>query len=368
MPKPEDETAQYSYRKRSFLPRTAQDTCFRLGVALGSGTIQPDQIAAFRECLLPIAAKGVPQAAMEIREIAQLHRNADIVPAVERRSFLWPFSKQTTGTSKLLNQYPQLLDKFPDLGWLLMYHGNGFVRQAAIAALNDAPQCPFELSAVVYRLNDWVENVRLAAIEYCENHLANTSADVLAESAFFLIPQARILHRWDKEGQRLLEEALYRPDVVEKLKDKFLGIRTGRVGHVFRQCLSRNDFDQYLLELSSQAAMPTIRAIAIEALLTQRARWFVKRQKQWVDKRYNVSKHVAVIESRPIDIVVDVETLLETAASDRSSHVRKVAADVLIERRHDASDRMNRIANLLLSDPNAAVRSRAEFFQSRNNK
>ena len=170
----------FTHRKKSVLPETAQQAIYKLGIAVQNGLILDAQIESFRDDLEQVPAAAVPQASQEIRDIAKLYGGFTVKHA---------------------------LGEHPELGWLYLFHGNGFYRQEAIEVLRSAPRSPFEFTAIVYRLNDWVGNVRSAALKYAARQFCNTAAAVVSESSFFLLSQANLLARWEPEGQRLLKDA-----------------------------------------------------------------------------------------------------------------------------------------------------------------
>lgn len=279
-----------------------------------------------------------------------------------------PSTDLTERLRRLFKPQPRILDqltKHPDLGWFLQFHSNGFVRQAALQRLAASPVSPFEFSAIVYRLNDWVGNVRNAALNYAKQAFPTTEPDIVAESAVFLLPQSRILKRWDRDGQHQLENAIYRPEVLMQLKERFLTIRAGRVGHTLQELLQRSDFDHHLEELAQDATLPRVRAVAIDALLMRRAKWFIGYRHEWTDKVHGLKRRTAEFGMRHIERTVDFHALLQNAAQDKSAHVRKVAGDVLIVTRGEATAEMDQIAQLLASDRNPSVRSRADFYLRR---
>ena len=341
----------YTYRKCSVLTPDAQTAVFKLGQAIENGTNISKKIFKFRDALKTLPASSVPRASIEIREIAKFHK-------------IYHQPVQTSGfLIKLVK--PTLLDKLnsnPDLGWLLIFHGNGYVRQAALEKLNNAPESEFEFSAIVYRLNDWVGNVRTAATQYAASFFPKTSSNIVGQSSFFLLAQAQVLNRWNQDEQTLLEDTIYRPDVLKHIKDQFLSIRSGRVGHTFQQILRRSDFDTKLNELAHEAILPSVRAVAMDALLNNRARWFVGYKKQWVDKVFGISRRSAEFGTRPIDVQSDFETLLLNAASDKSAQVRKIAISAMITRIKNASKTMDEVARKLQTDKNLSVRSRVDFY------
>lgn len=350
----------YTHRKRSVLPPDAQTAVFELGQAIENRTSLSKQISKFRDALKTVPASSVPRASREIREIAKIYE-----------SYHQPV--QTSGFfSKLLiaiKLKPTLLDKLnsnPDLGWLLIFHGNGYVRQAALEKLNDAPNSEFEFSAIVYRLNDWVENIRTAAAQYATSFFPKTCSVIVGQSSFFLLAQAQVLSRWNRDGQTLLENAIYRPDVLEHLKDQFLSAPSGRVGHTLQQILRRPDFDTQLGELAHDAILPSVRAVAMDTLLNNRARWFVGHKARWVDKVFGISRRVAEFETRPVNVRSDFNSLIRAAASDNSAQVRKIAADAINANSKNSSTTMDEVAGTLEQDKNLSVRSRIDFYLRAN--
>ena len=346
----------YTYRKRSVLPPDAQTAVFELGQAIENQSILSKQMSKFRDAMKTVPASAVPRASAEIQEIAKIYKVYH--QPVQSSGLLSKFFKASNPKSTLLDT----LESHPDLGWLLIFHGNGYIRQAALETLSSAPHSEFEFSAIVYRLNDWVDKIRTAAEQYATSFFPRTNPEIVGQSSFFLLAQAQVLSRWKRDGQTILEDTIYRPDVLEYLKDQFLNIRGGRVGHTFQQILRRPDFDTHLSELAHEAALPSVRAVAMDALLNNRARWFVKHKKQWVDKVFGRSRRVAEFETRPVDVRADFKTLLDKAASDKSAQVRKSAADAINANIKNASKMMDEIAERLQMDKNSSVRSRIDYY------
>jgi hypothetical protein len=71
-----------------------------------------------------------------------------------------------------------LMAQNPDYAWLFLFHGNGYVREAALDAINDPPSSPFFFAALTWRLNDWVWQVREAAAECASRVLPRMDADL----------------------------------------------------------------------------------------------------------------------------------------------------------------------------------------------
>ena len=304
-------------------------------------------------------ADSVPRAASEIRYFAQMGMGYSyrVQDGFVSRFFRKLGFESATGGN--------ILRQHPDLAWLLMFHGSGYVRQASMEALTTPPSCPFEVAAVVYRLNDWVANVRTASKVYAKKFLPSASADVVSESTFFLLPQTTYLSRWDDEALTIIRDNIYRTEVLDALRAKFLARRTGRVGQNLRLILREANFDGSLEQLALEAKLPTVRAIAVETLLMGRARWFVRYRKEWIDKVYGITRRVAEFETRCIEVEYSRLGILQAAAQDKSSFVRRIAADFLIKNRENITPNMAEVSDSLGKDRSASVRSRIEFLSRR---
>lgn len=342
--------------KRSILPEAAQVATHNLGCAVRDFDVSSSLVTSFRDSLKGVSAVAFPRAAAEIRGIGRIYQGHVGSRSEDLLSKIIPTLKEPRSALETM------LKATPDLGWFCLLHGNGYIRQEAVENLKAAPMSVFEFSAIVYRLNDWVRNVRFSAEQYARRNFPITSPDIVAQSSFFLLKQTRVFGRWEKPGQELLEEAIYRQDVLDVLKDQFMCLGIGRMGPTLQQILKRADFDEQLYDLAVDAKQPAIRAIAMEALLSLRVQWVAGYRKEWVDRVYGISRRVAEFDSRPIEPRYEFTELLRIAANDRSVQVRKIACDALIKNRRSADDAFNQIAESLKHDKSFTVRSRIDFY------
>ena len=353
----------YTYRRSSVLSPEAQKATYDLGRAIQDMNVRPDKIVLFRNSLKNISPGAVPRALDEIREIASLYRTQDY--KIKSGAFHNIFCIKKPHREK----QTILLQANPDLAWLFLFHGNGYVRQEALDNLVSLPISSFEFTAIVYRLNDWVENVRFSAAQYASKNFTKIAPEIIGQSVFFLINQSGVFRRWEKEKQILLDEAIYRSDVLDYLKYEFIEIQSGSVGQTLQQLLKRSDFDGYLPELASLAALPSVRALALKTILFSKAEWFTGYKRQWVNKALGIDRRLANFETRLITIPTDFDKFLIMAGNDKSAHVRKVAASTLIYKRSEATNTMDKVAVILKNDKNSSVRSRVNFYiRKRNDK
>jgi len=228
--------------------------------------------------------------------------------------------------------------------------------------LNEPPDNPFEFTAIAYRLNDWVGQVRNAAHGHACKLFPQTSAGVVAEASLFLFTQIQHFGRWGERERHVLETTLYRRDVMPAFAHLLSQRPPGRVGRIFRQALRKPGLDDMLPRLTCEGALPLVRAIALETLIMRRARWMQGYGYEWVDKRFGIRRRVPRFDQRAVEHQLDVEDLLTQAAKDRAVAVRKVVTRGLIDLRHNLSSAMIDVGRLLSQDQSSSVRSRAEFY------
>ena len=253
----------------------------------------------------------------------------------------------------------ELLAQNPDYAWLFLFHGNGFVREAALDAINDPPASPFFLAALAWRLNDWVPQVRDAAAECARRVLPRISADIAANAALYLLVRRLAWRRWNYEAA-VLDLMFGRTDVITAMAKRLQQQSTGSLASLMRNALRYPDIDEHLARLAANAVQPSVRAIAYQCLITGKASWQTGFDWVWVDKIYGVGRNIPKLESRDIKAAGPAVDWIRAAAYDRSSIVRKVAADALIADQAQSPDAAALIARLA-KDRNSAIRSRADY-------
>ena len=253
-----------------------------------------------------------------------------------------------------------ILQKTKYLEFILMFHGNGFLREAALKKLSGSLPGPLFVAAVAYRLNDWVEEVRVAARGCLARVLPRTDSRVIAEAGIYLIHQ---MWFWRRAGDHLtaLTDELSKPEIMAALARTITRQTTGPLARTLRNALRFGTMDQHLEMLAQSALSPAVRAVAIEALIDGRARWLDGHQQEWIDKSMSLHRRVPRYSYRPLTIDTDIEAQIRRAAVDRVAIVRKLAAQKLIEHRHKLPP-MDDIAHVLAQDRSPAVRERANFY------
>src|SRR5579871_2341417 len=121
----------------------------------------------------------------------------------------------------------------PDYAWLLLFHPNGFVREAALDAINDPPTSPFWFAALAWRLNDWAVPVRRAAERCAERVLHRAAIDIATHAALHLLDRCLSWGRW-RDEPAILDQVFERPEVVAAVADQLAEQRNGRLATYLR--------------------------------------------------------------------------------------------------------------------------------------
>ncbi|MEH2493917.1 hypothetical protein V1294_000396 [Bradyrhizobium sp. AZCC 1678] len=254
---------------------------------------------------------------------------------------------------------PQLLRKNHDYAWLFLFHPSGYAREAALDSINDPPASAFFFATLAWRLNDWVRPVRQAALRCAERVLHQTTTDVAAKAALYLLDRRLVWGRWTDEAN-ILDSVFGRRDVIAGLATHLQGQSTGAVATCLRSASRYPDIDEHLPHIAAAAVQPSVRAVAYQWLIAGKATWPVGFEWAWIDKVYGLRRRIPVLASRDIRATRPAAEWIREGIHDKSAFVRRIAADALVGARAQIPDADNLIAHLA-KDRSPAIRSRADF-------
>jgi hypothetical protein len=324
-------------RRRGSLPEALAVDLRDLGEDLRAGRDPVARLRVVLEGLDVLPPSAVAQAEQTVRSSCQLYSYG-------------------VGYGRLMERELALLEGTPGLKYLFLFHGNGHFRAAALERIDSALASPFWVSAVAYRLNDWAGPVRAAAVRCVERVFPAARADAIAEAALFLFLRRRQWQRGRKEAA-ILDQAFTRSEVCRALARLLMTVTTGPAGRVLSLALERPGLDEHLFDLASGAVMPTIRAVALKTLLWHRATWFVRFDRAWVNKPYNISRLVPVTGERPVRHDIPLHRLASIGLRDKSLMVRLVLVDTLVAWRDRSAD-LQVYVRTLAADRNPTIRQR----------
>lgn len=250
------------------------------------------------------------------------------------------------------------LKREPSSAWLLLFHWNGYVRAAALNAIQTPPTSPFFFAAIALRLNDWVKPVRLSAVLCATRVFSKTEPQVTANAILYLLDRRLVWARWNDE-HAVLDTVFERPDVVEVIVSMISGSTTGSLVNALRHALRYPTIDPYLYQLALEAVQPAVRAVAFQCLIYHRASWPTGYAWQWIDKAYGKRKRVLAYADREIS-APSKQDLIMTALRDRSVRVRHLAINALMADPKAVSN-LDEVLARLAGDKNPAIRARADF-------
>jgi len=339
-----------THRRRSVLPEALQLSIARIGEELRAGRVRQPELTAVLSGLSGLPAEAYLRAGREIADIGALyHRHTP------ERSLL----ASVLRSFRPIRTEDELLTETPDLAYLYLFHGNGYLRERALARIDGPLQSAFYFNCIAYRLNDWVEPVRRAAQACAARVFPKTPPEIIAEAAFVLLERMRHWQRWDKDSS-ILEETFARADVARCLAVRVMAATDGSPGRVLQQALRHESMDQHLPDLSRKAVQPAVRALALKTLIAGRALWPQGFKSEWIDKSMGLSRRVVAYGERPLSRTVPVDALIAQGAADKAVTVRRVAADGLVQYRRSLGH-LDDLVRRFARDRSESVRERALF-------
>ena len=304
-----------------------------LGYALGQiGTLSPSLVA---------------RADVEIAHAARLY---------EVR-YSWPDTVQSQ-----LYALPekQKMALTPGLNYLYMFHRSGYVREAALDRIDGPLVSPFWYAAVALRMNDWVAEVRMAAVQCALRTFPRTPPENIAQARASLAPRLDQWRRWGRGARDTVERSFGDPKVQLEFIGLLMGSTLANAAGALRSALHNSSLDHELPSLAQSAAKGEVRAVALSTLISKTASWCEGYKREWVDKGYGRFKLVPIVVTRPVDHSLDVADLIRQGAADRSSLVRRAAVMGLVYHYRSMLD-SRPLVERLATDKSYAVRWRAEY-------
>lgn len=316
-----------------------------VGAKLATGGNAALPLSVALQLLANVDPGHVARADREIAGAAGLYRQPARSPLANI------FSPRPSGASQLL--------KTPGLEYLFIFHRDGRLREAALLKITGGLPNPFLFAAVLWRLNDWAEPVRQAAILCAQRSFPVTKPTVVAQTAAELLVRQRTWRRWQQE-RAIIDEVFGRADVAAELASLIAVAATGPQASTLRYALRTSALDRHLESLASNATQPSVRAVALGALINRKAEWPSGTAWRWIDKSVGLRRRETVFECRPLAETSSIPALIARGINDKSAVVRRVALSGII-RHMLGTPEAHSWAAALASDRSKSVRERAEF-------
>jgi hypothetical protein len=245
--------------------------------------------------------------------------------------------------------------------WLDLCSANGFRRENILRCRQGQAANAFFLALALRRLNDWVPEVRVAARESLPHLAEASSTENVVSALWYTLAHCGSWGRMGAAERQLLVELTTIGNVAPALSLRILRAAAGPAAHVLAEAGRGPALDPYLREFAGQAVQPSVRAMAYRCLVEERIVWTVGRKWIWTELQWCKGRFERITEERALPKTERMVELLAGAVSDRSVLVRRVAADLVIDRLDQVQAEAPDIVMRLATDPNRTVAERGRY-------
>lgn len=238
---------------------------------------------------------------------------------------------------------------------------DGHRREKALRVIAGKMPNRFFLALVLRRLNDWVPQVRQAAQDVLSKVLVKTEPSYVVDVICFTLSHWSSWKRIDYSYRKVLIDTLSNKEITNQLKLKLINSTSGPLTTIISEVGRTNIFDNYMKEIATNAIQPSLRAKVYRSLLEGRMTWFKGREWEWTYRQYNEGRMKTLFGERALTLQIQLLPTLLSAANDRSSVVRRVAAEILIKELDNIGDESADLAEKLSKDHSNTVSERGKF-------
>lgn len=216
------------------------------------------------------------------------------------------------------------------LTWLDVFSWDGYKREKALRTLTEPVPNSFFFAMILRRLNDWVPQVRVAAREHLPVIVDSSNPNFVVEAICSTVTSWKSWGRMEEPDKKSLYNLLSNEHIFDTLLHHIVSRPSGPVMLLLSQCGRNENIDSYLPLIAKNAIQPSVRAKAYRSQLDGAMKWQDGHEWKWTDKPYGVGHFIPKISQRVISKKPAFEETLHAASIDKSSVVRRVAAEFLI--------------------------------------
>ena len=249
--------------------------------------------------------------------------------------------------------------------WLDLCNFDGYRRENALRIPSDGAPNAFLFAIMLRRLNDWVPEVRSAAIENIPTIAAKTNPEIIIAALWGILPNLTSWGRIPKREMETLLSLTDTPQVVTKIVTTIEKSSAGPAVFVLSQLSRNNNVDEFLPRLATSSIQPAVRAKIYKWLIDRKVIWLEGKRWVWIDRMYCKGGYEPFHGERVLLCETPVRELIAQAATDQSAFVRRVAASALIAHRKSIGHEGVEIATVLSQDRYPSVAERGQFFLSK---
>ncbi len=249
----------------------------------------------------------------------------------------------------------------PKNPWLGMIYADGYVRENSLRNMTTGAPNTFFLALFVRRFNDWVPQVRAAARAALPIVIQNTAPEYVIPALSMAIIRWHTWEHIETNDQALLLQTISHPDRTPQLVAYLINATAGPIPALLSQIGRSEHIDSYLNLIADNAVQPHVRAKAFRCLFEGRFFWLEYREFQRARGFYGQDTFTPIIGERKITVHVPLLDLLQRAADDPSSIVRKVAAEFVIRNIETLGNDAQDFAALFATDSSDNVAEQGRF-------
>lgn len=247
------------------------------------------------------------------------------------------------------------------LTWLDLISWDGYRREKTLRTLSGAAPNTFFFSLIVRRLNDWVPEVRKAAREKLLDIAKASNPDYVVEALCIALFNWNSWGRIEEADKKVLLQVICEDEIALSLRSKLISSISGPMPSLYSQLGRTPILDGNIEEIASLAIQPSVRAKAYRSLYEGRITWIEGRKWEWTDIRYCEGRLKPIVSERKIDVHIALIDLVKRSAEDRSSIVRRISAEILIQEIETLDVIAREYAEKFASDNSDAVSERGLF-------
>lgn len=245
--------------------------------------------------------------------------------------------------------------------WLDLISWDGYQREKVLRSLSGAAPNMFFFSLLVHRLNDWVPQVREAARDKFLEIAKVTDPHFVVEVLCLTLSNWSSWGRIEAAEKKILLDLVCEPRIAELLRAKIISSASGPMPSLFSQLGQTPILDEHVTNIAFLAIQPSVRAKAYRCLYEGKMTWMKRRKWVWTDIQYCKGRLKPIIGERTLNVPISLFDLLTRAGDDRSSIVRKVAAEIVIIELKNIGVKARPFAEKFALDDSASVSEKGHF-------
>ena len=247
------------------------------------------------------------------------------------------------------------------LTWVDLCSWDGHKREKTIRTLSNAAPNAFFFALVLRRLNDWVPQVRMAVREHLPNIAKLSNPEHVVDGLCLILSNWNSWGRIEEQDKQVLLEIISSKPIAAALKTKILNGTSGPLPTIFSQMGREASFDSEIQDFALKAVQPSVRAKAFRCLFEGEITWIEGYKWKWTDVRFCKGRVMPVIGKRTLTSQFPFIKSLQQASDDRSSLVRRIAAEILIRELDSLGVEAKLLANKFSKDSSLSVSERGDF-------